>query len=116
MGKRDRDDSGQFEGAVTAADVMRVFESVNGPTITSADVAGELDCSKEVARKRLHELEDEGRVEQRQSGRTILWWQTTEDDYERAIGTLAGTGIAEEMQEVRETHREEWADEDGSSR
>jgi predicted ArsR family transcriptional regulator len=115
MSKRDRDDSGQFEATVTTADVMRVFESVDGPAITSADVADELDCSREVARKRLHELEDEGRVERRKSGRTVLWWQTTEHDYERAIGALAGTGIADEMQEVRENHREEWDDGTDSS-
>ena len=109
-GDRNRDDSGRFESAITTADVMRVFESVDGPAITSSDVANDLDCSKEVARKRLRELQDVGRVERRKSGRTVLWWQTTEHDYERAIGALSGTNIADEMQRVRESHREEWDD------
>lgn len=114
-GDRDRDDAGEYEPAVTTADVMRVFESVDGPAITSTDVADELDCSKEVARERLGELADEGRIERRKAGRTVLWWATTDLDYERAIGALDGTGIAEEMRDVRESHREEWGDGNGRS-
>jgi len=116
MSRRDRDDAGRFEPAVTRADVMRVFESVDGPAITSSDVADDLDCSKEVARKRLRELEADGRVERRKSGRTVLWWQTTERDYERAIGALEGTGIADAMRDARESHREEWDEGNGRSR
>ncbi|MFT4922592.1 MAG: hypothetical protein ACI8XM_001809, partial [Haloarculaceae archaeon] len=61
------------------------------------------------------ELAENGRVKRRKSGRTVLWWQTTEHDYERAIGALEGTGIAAEMQDVRESHRREWANGHGSS-
>jgi hypothetical protein len=34
-----------------------------------------------------------GPTEAAPNSRTDLWWQTTEHDYERAIGALAGTGI-----------------------
>ena len=42
--------------------------------------------------------------------------ETTGHDYERAIGALEGTGIAEEMREVRAAHREEWDDGDSWNR
>lgn len=108
MGSK-RNEGGEFTSEVTMEDVLGIFDSVEGPAITSTDVSDHLGCSREVARKRLSELHEEGRVERRKSGRTVLWWRTDrENDYERAIGSLEGSGIAEGMREERSRLREEW--------
>ncbi|PSQ32411.1 hypothetical protein BRD09_03620 [Halobacteriales archaeon SW_10_68_16] len=70
-----RDEHGRYVSEVTPEDVLDVFESVPGPTITTSDVVEELDCSREVARNRLTELAERGLVERRKSGRVVLWWR-----------------------------------------
>lgn len=110
---RPRDEGGQYASEVTPEDVLGVFDAVEGPAITSSDVVAALDCSREVARRRLGDLHDRGEVERRQAGRTVLWWRSERTDgYERAIGALAGSGIGDEVREVRERHRDEWDDRD----
>lgn len=112
---RSRDDSGQYVAEVTAEDVLGVFETVEGPTITTTDVVNTLGCSREVARNRLSELDERGLVERRKSGRVVLYWRTDggENPYLRGFGALADTDVPEEMRAERERAREEWG-EDGN--
>lgn len=110
---RSRDEKGRYVSDVTADDVLEVFESVAGPTITTSDVVDALDCSREVARNRLNELADRGLAERRKSGRVILWWRADETDdhpYLSGDGALADTDIPEQMQEERDRARDEWAE------
>jgi len=74
MSDRERADSGEFTETVTHARVLEVFESVEGPSITSTDVAEALGCSDETARRKLEELHQKGIVGRRKTGRTVLWW------------------------------------------
>lgn len=104
----DRDDAGKYTADATTGDALRVFEQTDGPAITAADVASALECSRDVARKRLDELHERGLVERRMSGRTVLWWRVERDDYERAFGAYADTDVDEGMREVRRQLREEW--------
>jgi predicted transcriptional regulator len=99
---------------VTPDDVLGVFDSVEGPTITTSDIVNVLNCSREVARNRLNELVERGLVARRKSGRVVLWWRVesdeeTENPYLRGFGALADTDLPEEMKQEREQAREAWA-------
>jgi len=113
---RVRDDSGRYSSEVTVEDVLGVFETVDGPTITTTDVVNALGCSREVARNRLSELTERGLVERRKSGQIVLWWRTDEGEnpYLRGFGALADTDVPEGMRKERERAREEWG-EDGDN-
>lgn len=78
MGPRERSDSGTFVETVALEDVLGVFDEVRGPVITSSDVAGQLDCTTEAARQKLTRLYDQGEVDKRKTGRTVVWWHTDE--------------------------------------
>jgi predicted transcriptional regulator len=111
---RERDDEGRYLADVTPDDVLGVFDSVEGPTITTSDIVNVLDCSREVARNRLNELVERGLVARRKSGRVVLWWRVesdeeTENPYLRGFGALADTDLPEEMKQEREQAREAWA-------
>jgi DNA-binding IclR family transcriptional regulator len=108
---RNRDDDGRYLSDASLADVLAVFDEVDGPTITTADVVDSLGCSREVARDRLNTLHEQGSVARRKSGRTILWWRTEETPaWREAFGALADTDVPDAMKDQREQLREEWAD------
>ncbi|MDY7082359.1 MAG: DeoR family transcriptional regulator [Halobacteria archaeon] len=75
---KNRGDSGRYVESVTLEDVLGVFDSVKGPAITSADVARELDCSDDTARRKLSELHEQGHVNRRKSSGRVLWWLADE--------------------------------------
>jgi len=57
---RERGDAGRYTETVTLDDVIGVFGIVEGPVVTSGDVAETLDCSRETARRKLRSLEEQG--------------------------------------------------------
>ena len=73
---RERGDSGRFTDTVTPSGVLGVFDAVEGPVVTSGDVAESLDCSRETARRKLRTLEDRGRVASRKTAGRVVWWRT----------------------------------------
>lgn len=77
MSGQDRTDDGEFAAAVLPRDVLTVFQTVPGPVVTAGDVAEELDCSTETARRKLRSLRDDGLVDDRTAGSTIVWWLTS---------------------------------------
>jgi predicted transcriptional regulator of viral defense system len=79
MSDRERGESGEFAETVTRARVLDVFGSVEGPVITSTDVAEALDCSDETARRKLTRLHEAGVVDRRKTGRTLVWWVSDDD-------------------------------------
>lgn len=72
---RERDDAGRYSDSVTLDDVLGVFEAVDGPVVTSGDVADALDCSRETARRKLRALEDRARVASRKTAGRVVWWR-----------------------------------------
>ncbi len=110
---QERDDNGRYLADVTPEDVLGVFDSVKGPTITTSDVVDVLDCSREVAWNRLNDLVKRGVVERRKSGRVVLWWRVdlkedSENLYLRGFGALADSDLPEQMKQERERARQEW--------
>jgi DNA-binding IclR family transcriptional regulator len=115
---RVRDDSGRYSSEVTPEDVLGVFETVEGPALTTTDVVNTFGCSREVARSRLSELTERGLVERRKSGRVVLWWRTDDTEtpaWKRMKGALADTDVPEGMREERRRLREDWSDDDVST-
>ena len=73
---RERTDSGQYAETVTIDRVRQVFETVDGPTITTADIATELGVTAEAARRKLNELHGRGMLGKRKTaGRNLYWLQ-----------------------------------------
>lgn len=77
---REREESGRYTETVTERDVLGVFAAVRGPVVTSGDVADELDCSRETARRKLRALESDGRVASRKTAGRVVWWRVDDGD------------------------------------
>jgi len=78
MTQRERSASGQYVETVGLNDVLGVFNRVDGPVITSSDVADALECTTEAARRKLTRLSDRGQVDKRKTGRTVVYWRVDE--------------------------------------
>jgi hypothetical protein len=70
-----RDEHGQFTEQVGLSDVLDVFETVEGPVITSGDVASVTGCSDDSARRKLDQLHDRGRVGRRKTAGRVVYWR-----------------------------------------
>lgn len=77
---RSVDREGRYQQKMTADEVYDVFDTVRGPVITAGDVADAFDCSAETARRRLRELHRNGRVENRETRKRVLWWRSGDED------------------------------------
>jgi predicted ArsR family transcriptional regulator len=84
---REMDQEGRYKQKMTADEVYEVFDTVRGPVITAGDVADAFDTSTETARRRLRELYNDDRVEQRETRKRVLWWRTGDGD---AVDLLMG--------------------------
>jgi predicted ArsR family transcriptional regulator len=84
---RKMDQEGRYKQKMTADEVYEVFDTVRGPVITAGDVADAFDTSTETARRRLRELYNDDRVEQRETRKRVLWWRTGDGD---AVDLLMG--------------------------
>lgn len=79
---REREDTGRYTETVALEDVLRTFEEVDGPVVTSGDVAEARGCSRETARRKLATLEEQGRIASRKTAGRVVWWLA--DSRERA--------------------------------
>ena len=79
MSDRERSDAGTFVETVTLEGVRGVFDDVQGPVITSSDVSDALGCTTEAARQKLRRLVDQGEVDRRKTGRTVVYWRVTDE-------------------------------------
>lgn len=71
---RERNDSGRYVETVGPTDVLATFDAVDGPVITSTDVAEQLDCTTEAARQKLKQLVEDDILARRRTGRTFVYW------------------------------------------
>lgn len=88
MSDRPRADDGRYTETVTSERVLGVFERVDGPAITSSDVATILGCSTEAARRKLKRLHENGMIRRRKTGRTVLWWRVDKTANDLEITTV----------------------------
>jgi len=80
MSNDERDEAGQYAETVTLEDVLGVFGAVQGPVVTSGDVAEALGCARETARRKLRALEAQGRVDSRKTAGRVVWWAGDEHE------------------------------------
>jgi len=74
MSGDEREDTGRHTERITLDSVLGVFETVEGPVVTSDEVADALDCSRETARRKLRTLDDQDSIASRKTvGRVALW-------------------------------------------
>jgi hypothetical protein len=78
--RRRRRSDGQFAETVGLDDVLAVFGAVDGPVVTTTDVAAEFDISTEAARTKLNELVDREDLRRRETGRTVVYWESSTGD------------------------------------
>lgn len=74
----ERGKDGQFTTSLTEEMVLSVFDTVEGPVITSSDITDEHDCSGDTARLKLKSLAEQGRIDGRKIARRMVWWRTDE--------------------------------------
>jgi predicted transcriptional regulator len=82
---RERGDTGRYTETVTLDDVLGIFDTVEGPVVTSGDVAETLDCSRETARRKLRTLEEQDHVASRKTAGRVVWWIVDDRDATRGI-------------------------------
>lgn len=72
---RERDAHGQYTEKVSLSDVLGVFDAVDGPVVTSGDVASITGCSGDTARRKLEKLHDQGRIGRRKTAGRVVYWR-----------------------------------------
>ena len=87
---RERTESGEFVPTVTPERVLAVFDTVEGPVITSGDVAAELDCTTEAARRTLEELREDGPLARRRTAGRLIYWREDDESHEGPPGRGRG--------------------------
>ena len=107
---QDRTDNGRYTESVTLDSVLGVFEAVEGPVVTSGDVADQLACSTETARRKLRTLERRGRLDSRTTAGRVVWLRAdgeqsgeiNADDpfWELAPGASGERDVSERVDEV----------------
>lgn len=85
MSRDERRDGGRFSETVTLDETIEVFDTVEGPVVTSSDVAEALDCSRETARRKLRALEEQGRVASRKTAGRVVWWLVDDEGSVRGV-------------------------------
>lgn len=74
---RDRNDSGRYVETYPDADFLRAIVDMDGLPGTG-EIATAVECSHDLARRRLRALEDEGLVQSETVGNAVVW-SLTED-------------------------------------
>ena len=63
---------------VTDAELLEAFDEVNSPIATTPDLQELVPMKRDGIRKRLLELEKEGRVKSKKVGaRAVVWWRVS---------------------------------------
>lgn len=71
---RDRDDNGTYTQEITRSDVVAAMKSIDGTDLTPREIADVCECHPKTVTRRLHDLEETGRVKHRETSTTTLWW------------------------------------------
>ena len=87
---REPGDSGEFLPTVTPHRVLSVFDAVEGPVITPGDVAAELDCTTEAARRTFEELHEADRLARRRTAGRLIYWREDDESREKPPGRRQG--------------------------
>jgi len=85
-----------------------IFDSMEGPAVTTEEVARELGCSPDEALHHLIELDHRGWINHRASGSATLWWpcdssnQTSEIQESGELPEFVEKGLKKSHQDIQE--------------
>jgi predicted ArsR family transcriptional regulator len=118
---RERNDSGQYVETITADAVLAVMGSRPDPIVTAPEIADQLGCSSEAARRKLTALHKQGKIKRRTvSANAVVWWLTddpaTADPDAKTAADRVGAGLfagedGEAFAEAVEASREQFDEE-----
>jgi hypothetical protein len=84
---------------VTDEDILALFDETTDPVLSTAEIADALPIGRRGVLDRLHNLDDEGKLEHKNiGGRNIVWW--------RAENDIATSGSPEPRERTPESRRE----------
>ena len=69
---------GGREETVDDSEILQVFLETDDPALFTGEVADAIGFSNQGTLSRLHNLADQGLLESKDGGRTIVWWLTDE--------------------------------------
>jgi Mn-dependent DtxR family transcriptional regulator len=69
---------------VSALDVLEVMVASSDPAFFTSELADELDTTAQTIRNRIDELEDNGYVDVKRDGRSMIIW-LTQEGYEHYV-------------------------------
>jgi biotin operon repressor len=85
---------------VTDEDILALFDETTDPVLSTAEIADALPIGRRGVLDRLHNLNDDGKLEHKNiGGRNIVWWRTDEND-------IATSGSSEPVERTAEPRRE----------
>jgi predicted ArsR family transcriptional regulator len=77
---RERDDeTGRITETITPDRVLRAVRN-GGYVVSASEVAESLDCSTDGARRKLNQLHEDGKVNSRKVGRSVVYWIDEDSD------------------------------------
>jgi transcription initiation factor IIE alpha subunit len=70
-----RNEGGRFGEKVTEQDILKVFDAVEEPFLTTTEIAEELPVSKDAVYRRLEQMREKDVVGKKKTGaRSVGWW------------------------------------------
>ncbi|MCY4731921.1 HTH domain-containing protein [Natronomonas gomsonensis] len=72
---RERNEQGQYVSTISTELVLEVLRESDDPVLTAKEVGEHFGCTSEAVRQRLHELQDQNKVQSKKVGaRAVVWW------------------------------------------
>jgi DeoR/GlpR family transcriptional regulator of sugar metabolism len=69
------DDQGRYVETTSSKSILSILGQADDPVLTAAEMADELDVSRETARRKLTELHNKRKVGRKEVGaRAVAWW------------------------------------------
>ena len=70
--------AGGREETVEDREILQIFLETDEPVLFTGEVADEIGFSNQGTLPRLHSLADQGLLDSKDGGRSIVWWLTDE--------------------------------------
>lgn len=75
MAGKDRAESGEYVETTTTSEVLTAMRDADWPVVTVGDVSEAVGCSRETARRKLADLDEDGKIRRRKIGASaVIWW------------------------------------------
>ncbi|MDY6765386.1 MAG: hypothetical protein SV377_06875 [Halobacteria archaeon] len=70
-----RNEKGHFEEKVTEQDILKVFDKVDEPVLTTSDVADSVEIGHDAVYTKLQKMHEKDLLGKKKTGaRSVVWW------------------------------------------